>query len=65
MSKTFWKAALVRAIRTFCQTLVAAAGAAQVIEEVRWKYVISAAALSFILSIGTSVATGLPEVEEE
>ena len=64
-TKTFWKAALIRAIRTFFQTFVAAAGAGQVLEEINWKYAFSAAALSFILSIATSIGTGLPEVEEE
>lgn len=62
MSK-FWKAALIRALRTFCQTAVATIGTAAVLSEVNWIAVGSASALAAILSILTSVATGLPEVD--
>lgn len=60
---TFWKAALIRALRTFCQTAVATIGTAAVLSEVNWIAVGSASALAAILSILTSVATGLPEVD--
>lgn len=63
MDKRFWKAAFVRAIRTVAQTAVATIGTASVIEEVRWLTVLSAAALSGILSLLTSIITGLPETE--
>lgn len=59
----FWKATIIRAIRTVCQTAVATIGTAMVITEVDWKYVVSASLLSGLLSVLTSVATGLPEVE--
>lgn len=59
----FWKAALIRALRTFCQTAVATIGTAAVLSEVNWIAVGSASALAAILSILTSVATGLPEVD--
>jgi hypothetical protein len=62
MSK-FWKAALIRALRTFCQTAVASIGTAAVLSEVNWIAVGSASALAAILSILTSIATGLPEVD--
>ena len=62
---TFIKSALIRAIRTICQTAVATIGSAFVITEVNWCVVISASLLAGILSILTSVATGLPEVEYE
>lgn len=65
MDKRFWKAAFVRAIRTVAQTAVATIGTAAVIEEVRWLTVLSAAALSGILSLLTSIATGLPETQPE
>lgn len=65
MDKTFWKAAFIRAIRTVAQTAVATIGTAAVIEEVRWLTVLSAAALSGILSLLTSIATGLPETQPE
>lgn len=60
---TFIKASIIRAIRTICQTAVAVIGTAFVLEEVNWWVVISASILAGILSILTSVATGLPEVD--
>ena len=62
---TFIKASLIRAIRTICQTAVAVIGTAFVLADVNWWAVISASLLAGILSILTSVATGLPEVEYE
>jgi len=59
----FIKASLIRAIRTICQTAVAVIGTAFVLADVNWTAVISASLLAGILSILTSVATGLPEVE--
>ena len=63
MTKDFWKAALIRAIKTVCQTAIATIGTAMVITDVNWMYVLSASALSGILSILTSLSVGLPEVE--
>lgn len=62
MTKEFWKAALIRAIRTIAQTAVATIGTAMVLTEVNWLAVGSASVLAGILSILTSIATGLPEV---
>ena len=64
MNKAFWRAAAIRALRTVCQTAVAMIGAAVVLSDVYWVQVVSASVLSGILSILTSIATGLPEVEE-
>lgn len=61
---TFWKAAGIRALKTVCQTAVAMIGTAVVLEEVAWLHVLSASVLAGILSILTSVAAGLPEVDE-
>lgn len=63
MSK-FFKAAAIRAARTFAQTAAATIGTSAVMGDVNWVTVLSASALAAILSILTSVATGLPEVEE-
>ena len=63
MTKKFWIAAAIRAIRTVCQTAVAAIGTAYVLQDVNWLAVVSASVLAGILSLLTSVATGLPEVE--
>lgn len=58
--KEWAKAAGVRAIKTVAQTAVATIGTAAVMGEVNWAMVGSAAVLSGILSLLTSVA-GLPE----
>ena len=65
MTKDFWKAALIRAIRTVCQTAIATIGTTALIEEVNWLLVLSSAALAGLLSILNSIATGLPEVDAE
>lgn len=63
--KEFAKAALIRAFRTFCQTAVATIGTSAVLSEVDWAVVASASALAALLSLLTSVATGLPEVDQK
>lgn len=63
-TKKWWKAAGVRAIKTVAQTAVATIGTAAAMGAVDWKMVVSAAALSGIISLLTSVA-GIPEVSEE
>lgn len=65
MNIKWWKAAGVRALKTFAQTAVALVPTtALLISEVNWKVVISAAALAGVLSLMTSLA-GLPELKEE
>lgn len=64
MTKDFWQATLIRAIRTICQTAIATIGTAMVITDVNWLYVVSASALAGLLSVLTSISTGLPEVSE-
>lgn len=62
-SKTWLKAALIRAIKTVAQTAVSLIGVGSVMSDINWAMVGSASLLAGILSILTSVA-GLPEVEE-
>lgn len=62
--RTFWKCALIRAVRTLAQTAIATIGTTMVLEEVNWLLVASSAVLAALLSILNSVATGLPEVDE-
>lgn len=62
--RTFWKCALIRAVRTLCQTAIATIGTTALIEEVNWLLVGSSALLAALLSILNSIATGLPEVDE-
>ena len=63
MNKEFWKATAIRALRTVCQTAVATIGTTALITEVDWAVVVSTSALAGLLSVLTSIATGLPEVE--
>lgn len=62
--KNWLKAAGVRAVKTVAQTAIATIGTSAVIGEVNWAMVGSAALLSGILSLLTSIA-GLPEVTIE
>ena len=62
-NKNWWKAAGIRAIRTFAQTTVATIPVAVSIDEVQWLHVLGTAALAGIVSLLTSLS-GLPEVDE-
>lgn len=65
MGKDFWKAAAIRAIKTVCQTAIATIGTSMVIEDVQWLQVLSASLLAGLLSLLTSISTGLPEVKDK
>lgn len=60
---TFIKASLIRCARTICQCAIATIGSAAVITDVDWRVVISASLLAGLLSVLTSIATGLPEAD--
>lgn len=62
MTKKWWKAAGIRAIKTVAQSAVAAIGTTAMFSEVSWVAVVSTSLLAGVLSLLTSVA-GLPEVE--
>lgn len=62
MTKKWFKAAAIRAIKTVAQTAVATIGTNAVLYEVNWIAVLSTCALAGILSLLTSLA-GLPEVK--
>lgn len=63
-SKKWIRAAGVRALKTVAQTAVATIGTAAVMGAVNWPMVGSAALLAGILSLLTSVAVGLPELDK-
>ena len=65
MTKEFWVAAGIRAIRTICQTAVSVIGTSALLSEVNWVAVGSSALLAGILSVLTSIATGLPDAPNE
>lgn len=63
MNKAWWKAALVRAVKTVAQTAVALIGTGAVgFTDLDWLRILSVAGVAGLLSILTSIA-GLPEVE--
>lgn len=56
------RAAGIRALKTFAQTMLATIGTTAILEDVNWTIVLSASLMAALLSILTSIA-GLPEVE--
>ena len=62
MTLEFWKAAGIRALRTFIQVILAVWTAGQLITEVDWKFLLLSAFSSAVYSILTSILSGLPEV---
>lgn len=63
MSKAWWKAAGIRALKTVAQAALGVIGTSALISEVNWLLVASAAAMAGVLSLLMSLA-GLPEVKE-
>ena len=66
----FMKAALIRAIKTFCQATGAViakqiSDGVATMTDIDWEFALSAGAVAAVLSLLTSFATGLPEVPEE
>ena len=65
-TKEFWKAALIRAIRTFAESALAYIGTGAVLlGDVNWIGVLSAGAFGFVTSILLALATGIPEAEKK
>ena len=61
--KKFLVAALIRAVRTFAQTFVSMVAVGAAFSEVEWARAFSVSGVAFVLSVLTSLATGLPEAE--
>ena len=68
MMKWDWKkfliAALIRALRTFAQTFVGFIAVGAALDEIQWLRALSVSGAAAVLSVLTSIATGLPEVEQ-
>lgn len=63
--KEWAKAALVRAVKTFAQTMVALIGTGAVgFTDLDWVKILSVSGVAFVLSLLTSVA-GLPELDAD
>ena len=60
----WFRAAAIRAIKTFAQTAVSLMTVGQAFIDVNWINVLSISAVASIISLFTSLA-GLPEVEEQ
>lgn len=61
--KNFWRAAGIRALRTFAQALIAVIPVGVAINEIGWLEALGVAVTAAVLSILTSLATKLPEVD--
>ena len=61
----FLKGMISRALRTFCQGLLASIGTTAMIHEVNWLIALSTACMAAIISILTSVTLGIPEGKEQ
>ena len=65
MTVEFWKAALIRAIRTFAEAMLAYIGTgAAVLGDVNWLAALSAGGFGFVSAILLAL-TGLPEVKKQ
>jgi len=61
----FWRAALIRAVRTFAESMLAYIGTgAIVLKDVDWLAALSAGVFGFITAVLLSLA-GLPEVKKQ
>lgn len=62
--KKWLKAALIRAVRTFAEAVLAYIGTgAVVLGDVNWLAALSAGGFGFVTAILLALATGLPEAE--
>ena len=62
-TKKWLRAALIRAVKTVAQVMVASITVGSAVTEIDWLYILSTAAVAGIVSILTSI-TGIPEVTE-
>ena len=59
----WWRAAAIRAIKTFAQVFASLLTVGSAINEIDWAFIASVSAVAALYSILTSLA-GLPEVDE-
>ena len=65
-TKEFWQATLIRAVRTFAESMLAYIGTgAIVLKDVDWLAALSAGGLGFVIAVLMALATGIPEAPKE
>lgn len=62
--KTFLKAAVIRAVRTWAQVAIGFVTVGAAISDVNWGMMLSVSTVAAVYSILTSVITGLPEAPD-
>lgn len=66
LSKEFWQATLVRAVRTFAEAALAYIGTGVVfVHELNFLYVLSAGGMGFFTAVLMALATGIPEAPKD
>ncbi len=65
MTKAFWKATLIRCLRTFLTTILGVWTAGTLITEIDWKATLMAAFSTTVYIFIVCLVGGLPEVEYE
>lgn len=63
MTKQFWKATLIRCIRTFLTTILGVWTAGTLITEIDWKTTLLSAVSTTIYILIVCIVGGLPEVD--
>lgn len=65
-TKEFWYATLIRAVRTFAESMLAYIGTgAIVLKDVDWIAALSAGGLGAVIAVLMALATGLPEADKK
>lgn len=62
-NKNWWKASLIRTIKTFAEVLISMVTVGQAFSEVEWMHVLSVSGVAALIAFLTCFA-GLPEVTE-
>lgn len=65
LSGDFWKALMIRVVKTWCQAFGGCLAGATLMSDVNWKMAFSAACMAAIICLVWNLAAGLPEVNLE
>lgn len=64
LTKEWFEAAAIRALKTVAETAIAAIGTSATVEGVNWEFVLSTSFLAGLLSLVVSLK-GLPEIDNQ